>query len=1171
MKAAEPALDALPERFEVEALLGAGSYGTVYRVFDRERRARVALKLLHRSGAAPLLRFKREFRALADLRHENLLSLYELFADEARWFFTMELIDGVPITEVPRDRGSLQRAFTQLASGLEALHGAGQLHRDLKPSNVMVERGGRVVVLDFGFIADTADASTDLVGTPAHASPEQLAGAPIDPRSDWYAFGSILFETLTGAAPFEGRALEVMARKQREPAPRLLERAPDAPPRWAKLVDGLLSRDPSERPRPSDVLAAFESSARADDSSEEPPLVGRAGPLEALERAFVDARDAGEARFVWIEGASGVGKTALLRAFAARHAADAWVLSGRCYEQESVPHKALDGAFDSLTQTLTRLPRAERDLLLDDDLSHASLLFPVLARVEGLRAAPAVAYADPPRQREIAVHALHRLLLSVSRARPIVIAVDDLQWADADSALLLRDLIEAGPMPLLFLGAHRPLRHEASPFFASTSVEARAIALAPLDRAEAIALARALLPGADGSTLEAVADESGGLPFLLGELCRHARAHGPRRVRAADVTSDRLARLTESERGLLELLSVAGHPLPTRWLAETETGFDEALADGLRRDRWVQLSTLPDGHAIATYHDRLAEAVRGGVTDDRRRDLHGRLGDLLARQPDAEPEAVAVHFERAGREAEATRFVTRAAERAARALAWDRAVRLYRRALELHGAGDRRRLQIALGDALAGAGRGPEAAETYRLAGQGAEGELSLELERRVADQLLRAGHLDAGHRALDAVLRSIGSTLQRSPRTAIASLLYHRARLELRGFALEERDERECDPAALREVDVLFSAGIGLSFVDSVRGADFLARSLLRALELGEPTRVARSLAYEACFVSNRGVAAQAKAEARLASATAIARRRGDEYLRALCLGAECIVSFHAARWERSASAAERAEQVFSAQPVGLQREVSSVRFFWAVTQILLGRFDALAGRLPDLVRNARERGDIFSAVNFRSGFPNLLWLARDDEPRAREEAAEAMRDWPQSGFHVQHFCDLYARVSHELYAGEAEQALAVTRAHWRDYERSLLSRLQFIRVTCVDLRARAHLAAAVGRPWRRPARLREVHRAVRGLRGEGVEWARAMASMLEAGATCVADRAASVSLYAEAAASFERARLPVHALSARRAGALAAGRDPLPHEDGLRSLGVVRPGAYADMLAPR
>lgn len=1160
--------DALPARFEIEAQLGAGSYGTVYRVFDRARKARVALKFLHRAGAAPLLRFKREFRALADLRHDNLLRLYELFADEARWYFTMELIDGVPLTEAPKDPASLQRAFAQLASALEALHGAGQLHRDLKPSNVMVEPGGRVVVLDFGFISDVADASAELVGTPAHASPEQLAGAPLDARSDWYAFGSVLFETLSGRAPFEGRALEVMARKQRQSAPPLLERAPECPPRWAALVDRLLAREPDARPGPGEVLATFEARP-SEESAEEPPMVGREGPLATLEQAFEAARSSGAARFVWIEGASGVGKTTLLRAFEARRASDAWVLSGRCYEQESVPHKALDGAFDSLTQTLARLTRSERAALLEGDLSHASLLFPVLARLDGLRPTPALAFADPSRQREIAVRALHRLLAGMASVRPLVVAVDDLQWADADSARLLRELVEAAPMPLLFLGAHRPVRREASAFFDALGVEAEAITLAPLPRAEAVSLARALLPGAGEATLESVAEESGGLPFLLGELCRHARAHGPRRVRAADVTSDRLARLAGDERALLELLSVAGRPLSTRWLAEAEGGFDEALADGLRRDRWLQIAALPDGHAVAPYHDRLAEAVRAGMSAGRRRALHGRLADLLAPQPDAEPEAVAVHFERAGREAEAARFVTRAADRAASALAWDRAVRLYRRALELPG-GERRRLQIALGDALAGAGRGAEAADVYRLAGRGAEGELSLELERRVADQLLRAGHLDAGFRALDAVLRSIGMELQRSPRAAIASLLWHRARLELRGLGFEPREAPACDPTALREIDVLFSAGIGLSFVDSVRGADFLARSLRRALEVGEPTRVARSLAYEACFVSNRGIGAQAKAEARLASARAIARERDDEYLRALCLGAECIVLFHGAEWSRSAAAAERGEALFSAQPIGLQREVSSVRFFWAVTQALLGRFDALGARLPDLVRNARERGDIFSLVNLRSGFPNLLWLARGDLPRARREAAEAMRDWPQSGFHVQHFCDLYARVGHELYAGEAEQALAVTRAHWRDYERSLLSRIQFIRATCVDLRARAFLAAATARSWRRAARLREVRRAAKALRAEGVEWARAMAAALDAGATRLRDPAAAVSLYAEAAASFERARLPVHALVARRAAALAGGRDPSPHEDGLRALGVTEPAAYCRMLAP-
>src|SRR5688500_17106645 len=231
--------------------------GVVYRVLDRARNREVALKTLKGSGGRELYRFKREFRSLADLAHPNLVALHELYTVGDEWMFTMELVDGVPFNRWVRplpppseeevgeftpetgtlgtlsgtsappplgklDEKKLRNALRQLVDGVAALHAGGKLHRDIKPSNVLVDREGRVVILDFGLIADVDAFHIDrtheraAVGTPAYMSPEQAADKPLTDASDWYSVGVMLYEALTGRRPFEGPPDQMLARKPKE-------------------------------------------------------------------------------------------------------------------------------------------------------------------------------------------------------------------------------------------------------------------------------------------------------------------------------------------------------------------------------------------------------------------------------------------------------------------------------------------------------------------------------------------------------------------------------------------------------------------------------------------------------------------------------------------------------------------------------------------------------------------------------------------------------------------------------------------------------------------------------------------------------------------------------------------------------------------------------------------
>ncbi|HEY5947204.1 MAG TPA: serine/threonine-protein kinase, partial [Kofleriaceae bacterium] len=236
------------ERFVLERELGEGSMGVVYEATDRRTDARVALKTLKSLNAQTLARLKTEFRALQEVQHPNLVSFGELIEDAGHWFFTMELVEGVPLLEYvarPRDDRRLRHAFGQLAAALSALHASGLIHRDVKPSNALVTAEGRVVLLDFGLVSDVRgryeSMHDNIVGTAAYMAPEQAAGQPITPAADWYAFGVNLYEALTGELPHSGSSLQVLLDKQQKAALAPSQRVPGVPPDLDKLCIALLA------------------------------------------------------------------------------------------------------------------------------------------------------------------------------------------------------------------------------------------------------------------------------------------------------------------------------------------------------------------------------------------------------------------------------------------------------------------------------------------------------------------------------------------------------------------------------------------------------------------------------------------------------------------------------------------------------------------------------------------------------------------------------------------------------------------------------------------------------------------------------------------------------------------------------------------------------------------
>ena len=251
-------------RYEVKEILGAGGMGVVYRAFDRELQEPVAIKTLKTEAMAgdsvALERFKQEIRLARKIAHRNVVRTYDLGEQNGMYYLTMEYVEGTSLKQLIVSRGKLPVpvALTvgkQLSRALEVAHAEGVIHRDIKPQNVVVDPTGFLKVMDFG-IARLANPPKGKglteagmsIGTPDYMSPEQLTGAELDPRSDLYSAGVVLFECVTGRIPYEADTTWALVAKHLEeepPDPRALN--PEVPQALALVILKAMAKSPAER------------------------------------------------------------------------------------------------------------------------------------------------------------------------------------------------------------------------------------------------------------------------------------------------------------------------------------------------------------------------------------------------------------------------------------------------------------------------------------------------------------------------------------------------------------------------------------------------------------------------------------------------------------------------------------------------------------------------------------------------------------------------------------------------------------------------------------------------------------------------------------------------------------------------------------------------------------
>jgi len=668
-KPSAPRAERVANRYVVKEELASGGMGVVYRVLDRSTGEERALKRLNRSAASELSQveaFEREYQVLVGLDHPRIIRVFDYGVDEIGPYYAMELLEGEDMRQAaPLPYGVACGLLRDIATSLALLHARRLIHRDLSPSNVRMTSDGHCKLIDFGALISFGS-SRLVVGTPPGIPPEALKGAPLDQRADLYALGALAYWILTGRHAYPARQIEDLpeAWKVAPPAPSSI--VDGIPRELDALVLSLLSSDPLARPpSAAEVIARLntigeltpeggEDAARlAQSFLLNPRFVGRAAILEDLEER-TDAALQGRGSAVRVEAGAGMGRSRLLEEVGVR----AQLAGAAVLRVDASTYKQPHGTAHALAvRLLDAVPKVAREAARHFPTAIAALGRDVEARLSANTsiAPPApsrVSLAPPSGDPGAEAGTLDGWFAEVSRAKPLVIEVDDVDDADDASLALLVGLARlATSHPLLLVVSERERR---SPRTAPGLVSLRGLcartSLSRLSPAETLELVSSLFGNAPN--VERLAEwlhgRTAGSPLHCIEILRQLvgkevvryidgvwalpvdRPNAELPAALEDALLTRLAALSDEARGLVECLSLQHGP-PTLELcrlliAQADDRRILGLLDELARSDVLYVDR--DGYRFSSA--ALREALLGSMDDHRLELNHRRLGEAFA-------------------------------------------------------------------------------------------------------------------------------------------------------------------------------------------------------------------------------------------------------------------------------------------------------------------------------------------------------------------------------------------------------------------------------------------------------------------------------------------------------------------------------------------------------------
>jgi tetratricopeptide (TPR) repeat protein len=740
-------------RYERLEELARGGSGSVARARDRETGEIVAVKILRRVDPNELEALRREVHALRRISHPGIVSVLDSGLDDSPPWYAMELIEGGTLYDtwererdgatpspqlVARSLGLINRVCEPLAF----LHAEGIVHRDLKPENIGIRGNDDPVIVDFGLVSqfgaalarEELESGGWIAGTIRYMAPEQARGEYVDARADLYSLGCILYEAVTGRPPFVGTAAQVLQQHlEAEPEP-----VDGADPKLAELIGRLLAKDPRDRiGYAEDVAAVLRELGFASGEAPRrrgrtylyrPSFTGRKPEFLRLCRALDDAKG-GRGSLLLVAGESGVGKTRFAMEATREAAARGFrVLTGECAPMEEATAEApvrgaplhpLRPLLRAVADECTLEGTAASERLLGSRAKVLAPYEPALARVPGFADQP-----DPPDvsatgQRGRALSDLSATLAELARDEPLLLVLDDLQWADDMTLAWIHGLGRGfvASTRVLLLGTYR--REEVSPHL-ERIVEERPEDVLEIPRLDASGVSSIVTdmlgaetpPQALARVLER---ESEGNPFFVCEYLHAAiearllkREVGGRWVvESSDQTGDpvrgslplpstlrelvrqRLGELDPLTSRVLEAAAVLGR--------DFDAGLAETLADLDRQEGSEAFRQLLQRRVLETAepgrfrfaHDKLREVAYSRISEPRMIGLH--RGAAAAIEESHAGEAIfeghfvelANHWLKAGDGEKAIEYFSRAGEHALETGAYNDAHHWIARALGL--------------------------------------------------------------------------------------------------------------------------------------------------------------------------------------------------------------------------------------------------------------------------------------------------------------------------------------------------------------------------------------------------------------------------------------------------------------------------------------------------------